>query len=352
MILRKHLLTIVGTRVLGALIVLVSILQVLDLLDVTTDILARKLGVAGVLYYALLRLPSLVAQVAPLAVLAGALFAFTQLARENAVVALRSTGFSAYQLLAAMAPVALAVAVAHLICVQWLGPRADQALAAWWARTTPAAEQTAPGVRSFRVGSDIVTATMGDRGGRRLNAVRIYRRDPRGRLVERLRAQAAVFQGDGWRLAQPTFDTIAPGGVQRGAASEIVWRPGPQPQDVRAIFAGEASLAPGSARRALAGGVAARPPAFYRTAVQRGWAAPVSAFIMLLLAAPVLLVNFRSGGASTVVTCLGAGLIFMVTDGVFAALAEGGTIPSALGAWGAATIFAALGGSVMLYKEG
>ena len=69
-------------------------------------------------------------------------------------------------------------------------------------------------------------------------------------------------------------------------------------------------------------------------------------------AGPVLLVNFRSGGATTVVTCLGAGLIFLVTDGVFSALAEGGAIPSVLGAWGALTIFAALGATAMLVLEG
>ena len=352
MILRKYLLGIVFTRVLAALVVLVSILQVLDLLDVTTDILQRKLGVAGVLYYATLRLPSLIAQVAPLAVLAGSLFAFTQLARENAVVALRSTGFSVYQLLAAMAPAALAIALLHMVSVQWLSPRADQALDAWWSRSTPPAEQTPPGPHSFRIGSDIVTATIGDRAGRKLTDVRIYRRDAQGRLTERLRAKTATFQGDGWRLAAPSFDTVTSGGVQSGQASEVVWRPGPQPQDVRAIFAGDASLAPGSARRALSGGVAARAPAFYETALQRGWAAPVSAFIMLLLAGPVLLVNFRSGGATTVVVCLGAGLVFMVTDGVFAALGEGGNIPAALGAWGAAAIFASAGASALLFMEG
>ena len=352
MIIRKHLLGIVFTRVLAALVVLVSILQVLDLLDVTTDILQRKLGMSGVLYYATLRLPSLIAQVAPLAVLAGSLFAFTQLARENAVVALRSTGFSVYQLLAAMAPAALAIALLHMVSVQWLSPRADQALDAWWSRSTPQAEQTPPGPHSFRIGADIVTATIGDRAGRKLTDVRIYRRDGQGRLIERLRAKTATFQGDGWRLAAPTFDTVAPGGVQSGQASEVVWRPGPQPQDVRAIFAGDASLAPGSARRALSGGVAARAPAFYETSLQRGWAAPISAFIMLLLAGPVLLVNFRSGGATTVVVCLGAGLVFMVTDGVFAALGEGGTIPAALGAWGAAAIFASAGASALLFMEG
>lgn len=352
MILHRYLLRLLGTRVLAALVVLVSILQVLDLLDVTTDILERKLGVAGVLYYATLRLPTLIQQVAPIAVLAGCLFAFAQLARENAVVALRSTGVSVYQLLVRMAPAMLTVVALHLLCVQWLAPRAEQALDAWWARSTPAADKEPAGPRSFRVGADIVTAGAASDAGRRLTDVRIYRRDPQGRLIERLRATEATHQGDGWRLTSPMFETLGASGVQRGAAREIVWRPGPQPADVRAIFAGDASVAPSAARRALAGGVAARPPAFYETALQRAWAAPLSAFVMLLLTGPVLLVNFRSGGARTMVVCLGAGLLFLVIDGVFSAMGEAGNIPPVLGAWAAPMMFAALGATALLYREG
>jgi lipopolysaccharide export system permease protein len=351
-ILPKHLLRIVGFRVLASLLVLVSILQILDLLDVTTDILERKLGLGGVLYYALLRLPTLVQQVAPLSVLAGCLFAFTELARQNAVVALRSTGISAYQLIGMMAPAVLAVALLHMVSVQWLTPRADQALDAWWSRTTPRAQQTPQGPKSFRVGDDIVTAAIGSTSGRKLTGVSIYRRDAAGRLIERLRAAAATYQGDGWHLAAPNFETLSPGGVQHGAAQEIVWRPGPQPQDVRTIFTGEEALAPGSARRALKGGVSARPPAFYRTAVLRAWSAPFAAFVMMLLAAPVLLVNFRSGGTTTVVGCMAAGLLFLVVDGVFTAFGESGTVPAALGAWAAPAIFAALGASALLFQEG
>lgn len=352
MILPRYLLRIVGFRVLAALLVLVSILQILDLLDVTTDILERRLGIGGVLYYAILRLPTLVQQVAPLSVLAGCLFAFTDLARQNAVVALRSTGISAYRLLGMIAPAVLAVAMLHIASVQWLTPRADQALDAWWSRTAPRTAQTPQGPRSFRVGEDIVTAAMGTPSGRRLTGVRIYRRDADGRLVERLRADAATYQGDGWRLAGPSFETLGPGGVQRGAAQVIIWRPGPQPQDVRGIFTGEQSLAPGSARRALKGGVSAKPPAFYRTAVQRAWSSPLAAFVMMLLTSPVLLVNFRDGGVRTVVICMGAGLLFLVVDGVFTAMGESGTIPALLGAWAAPTIFAALGASALLFQEG
>jgi len=352
-ILRRHLMRIVAFRVLAALAVMVSILQVLDLLDTATDILERKLGFGGVLYYATLRLPTLIQQVAPISVLAGCLFAFAQLARENAVTALRSTGVSVYQLLGIMAPAVLSVVVLHFASVQWLAPRADQALDAWWSRTTPAAEAPKTDTpRSFRVGSDIVTAAMAEPSGRRLTNVRIYRRDGDGRLTEVLRATAATHQAHGWRLQKATFETLGAQGVQRGAADQIVWRPGPQPQDVRAIFASDASLAPGSARRALAGGASTRPPSYYDTMLQRDWAAPISGFVMLLLAGPVLLVNFRSGGANTVVLCLAAGLGFMVVDGVFSAMAEGGTIPSILGAWGALMIFAALAARALLQLEG
>jgi lipopolysaccharide export system permease protein len=352
-ILRKRLLTLVGTRVLSALVVLVAILQILDLLDVTNDILQRNLGIGGVAYYAFLRTPDLIEQVAPVAVLAGCIFAFIQLARENAVVALRAAGVSAYQLVGVIAPAALAVLALDLACAQWLSPRAEEQLDAWWAKSAPPAETPAkPPTRSFRVGSDIVVATQDGTAGRRLSNVSIYRRAPDGRLLQRVRAGEAVYQGDGWRLIEPSFDVLGAKVIEQGRNREIVWTPGPRPQDVRGIFTNAQSLAPGSARRALAGGVSARPPAFYSTALQRSWSAPLAAVVMLLIAAPVLLINFRSGGASTVVWCLCGGLIFLVVDGVFTALGEGGNVPAVLGAWSASAIFAAASATVLLHLEG
>ena len=58
-------------RIAAALVMIVALLQVMDLLDITTEILDRGLGFAGVAKYALLRLPRLVEQAAPLAALAG-----------------------------------------------------------------------------------------------------------------------------------------------------------------------------------------------------------------------------------------------------------------------------------------
>jgi lipopolysaccharide export system permease protein len=46
------------TQTLGVLIALTALLQLLEMLDVTTDILKRDLGFKGVLHYAGLRVPS------------------------------------------------------------------------------------------------------------------------------------------------------------------------------------------------------------------------------------------------------------------------------------------------------
>jgi lipopolysaccharide export system permease protein len=353
MILRRHLIKLLGGRVLASLAVLVAILQTVDLLEVTTDILQRKLGVAGVIHYALLRTPMLVEQTAPVAMLAGCLFAYAQLARENAVVTLRAAGISTYRLIAIMAPAALAVVALHLVCTQWLSPHAEEALDAWWGKTAPVTDAASPSkTRSFRVGGDVVVATEADPRGARLSKVTIYRRDATGQLVQRLRAPQAVYADGGWRLIGASFDILHPTLVEQGRVAEMAWQPGPRPQDVRAIFAGAESIAPGSAERALAGGVSARPPAFYSTALQRSFAAPAAALVMLLLASPLLLVNFRSGGASTILGCLIAGLVFLVVDGMFTALGEGGNVPAFLAAWAAPAIFLALGASALIRREG
>jgi lipopolysaccharide export system permease protein len=344
---------LVASRIFAALAVLVAILQILDLLDVTTDILQRKLGAGGVAYYALLRTPAMIEQIAPLAVLAGCILAFGQLARQQAVVALRSAGISVYQLVGIIAPAVLAVVVLDLACAQWLSPHAELTLDAWWAKTAPPpTEPVKPDTRNFRVGPDIVVATLGDGSGRRLTDVNIYRRDATGRLAQRFRAKEAIYLPGGWRLISPSIDVIDSKVVEQGHVSEMAWRPGPRPADVRAIFSDVEAIAPGSASRALAGGVAARPPAYYSAALQRSWSGPLAGLVMLLLTGPVLLVNVRSGGAQTIVSCLGAGLFFLVVDGVFTALGQSGNVPAVLGAWSAGAIFAAAGASALLYMEG
>ncbi len=352
MTLARYLFLLAASRILTALAVLVGILQILDLLDITTDILDRGLGAGGVFYYGLLRLPRLIEQAAPLAVLAGSLFAFAKLAGESAVTAMRSTGISAYRITTLALPAAVLLAIAQLLIGMVVAPRADATLTDWWQSTAPREQAAEPqDVLTFRVGQEIVMGRPSE-DARRLDDLTIYRRDDTGRLVQRTTAESAAYQGGAWRLVAPRFEAIGDGDVTSGAAQTMTWAENIRPADIQALRTGGATISAAEARRALEGGVSVRPTSFYDTQIQRAWAAPFACVVMLLLAAPVALANFRGGASTLMVQCMAAGLLFLVFDGAFTALGESGAAPPLLAAWAAPAIFSALGITTLLYLEG
>jgi lipopolysaccharide export system permease protein len=349
-----YVLRTVAVRILAAGLVVLAILQVLDLLEITTEIIERGLGAAGMAKYALLRAPRLIDQAAPLAVLAGSIFAFMKLASESQIVAIRASGVSIYRLATMCAPAAIAVMVVNFVAVQVIAPRTDPILQTWWTATAPKDEAPKREPQAFRVGADVVVATPIDSEGRTLSAVRIYRRDDQGRLIERIDSDSATFvRGGGWRLVNPRFVRFLKSGVRRGEAGHMTWASSFEPRDVRAVFSKEPEVSALSAARALSGGGAERPPSFYETHLQRSFAHPAGALVMLLLAAPVALANFRSGqGGTFVVGSLVAGLTFLVADGVLTAMGESGAVAPILAAWTGPAVFAALGATALLRLEG
>lgn len=353
MILARFILKVVGFRILAALAVLFAVLQVLDLLDVTTDVLERGLGVGGVLKYALLRTPGLLIQAMPIAVLAGSLLAFTQLGRESAIIAMRASGISMFRIVGLSIPAALVVVAAHLVIGQAIAPRTDAALERWWRVTEPVADRDAPESRSFRIGADIVTATADPDRDAALSDVRIYRRTPEGLLLTRATAPSARFDDGAWTLTDARTVTIADGAESVRDAERLTWSTTLRPIDVQTVFGDTATTTSAEARRALREGAALRSPAFYEMTLQRAWSAPFASLVMLLLAIPVGLVSYRGTQAPVVmVLCLGAGLLFLVVDGLLAAVGESGALPVILAAWGGPIVFAAGAMLVLLREEG
>jgi lipopolysaccharide export system permease protein len=348
-----YVLRTVSVRILAAVIVLLGVLQILDLLEVTPEIVERGLGFGGTLHYAVLRLPRLIDQAAPLGVLAGSIFAFMKLAGDSEIVAMRASGVSVYRLLQMALPAALAAVIIDFAAVELVAPRTDPALQSWWEATAPPAKKTTPKPKAFRVGEDLAIATASDLSGRTLNDVKIYRRDAAGREIERIEAASATYGPQGWRLNAPKFVRFDAAGPHEGRAAQMTWAQKFEPADVQALFFGDENLSAASARRALRGGGGQRPQSYYATRLQRAIAAPIGCLVMLLLTVPVALASFRSSkGAVFVAASLSAGLLFIVLDGLLSALGEGGALAPALAAWTAPVVFAALGATALLRLEG
>ncbi len=343
----------VATRILGAALILMSILQILDLLDVTTDILDRGLGLAGVFFYAGLRLPRLFEQVAPIAVLAGGLFAFSGLARESAVVAMRASGVSGYRIIGMAIPAVVGVMLLDALCGQVLAPRADPALADWWKNTTPVAERKEASPRTFRAGADLIMATSASADGRQISAITIFRRNDKGILVEKVESPAARFDGRAWVLDQPKTTRFTGDLAQTSTAASTTWATALRPNDVQGLLGDDTAPTAASAQRALQNGGSDRPESFYATHLQAAFASPFVSLVMLLLSAPVALANFRSGQGAVLLTGgLAAGLLFLVANGMMTALGESGALSPFLAVWAAPAIFGALAVRTFLALEG
>jgi lipopolysaccharide export system permease protein len=239
------------------------------------------------------------------------------------------------------------------VAVEIAAPRTDPILQAWWRDTAPLAKKATPKPRPFRVGDDLVIATAGDVSGRRLEDVEIFRRGTSGRLVERIKAPSATYQKGSWLLQQPQIVRFTNGEALASSALQMDWPARLKPVDVQVLLSAEGSPTAASARRALAGGGSERPGSYYAVRVQQAFAGPVGILVMLLLTAPVALGNFRNRqGAILTAAGLGAGLAFLVADGLLAALGESAALSPVLAAWTAPLVFAALATTVLLKMEG
>ncbi|MBV8593548.1 MAG: LptF/LptG family permease, partial [Caulobacteraceae bacterium] len=350
--LSAYLTRMMAVRTAAAAAALLGLLQLIDLLERTSDILARG-GPIEILRYMALRLPFMFVEVAPFAVLAGAIFTFSQLARSSELVVMRITGLSLYQILKRTLPVALVVAGLDLIVADQVTPRAQQALATWWAESAPAPARKAPTPRWFRIDGDVVMVKSAAREGEVLNGVAIYDRDARHGLQSRTTAPLAIHGPAGWTLKNAVITELGADQASQALRPSMAWRTSLRPVDVGRLFSDSYEMTSGAAYRSLFGkGPADKSPFEFRTRLYRTLAEGVAPIIMLLLALPTALGHARSNRTAPIIFGLGCGLLYLVTDGLLTAMGSTGVLPPLVAAWGAPVAFAAGAVSILLYAEG
>ncbi len=350
--LSAYLTRMMTVRTLAAAAALIGLLQLIDLLERTSQILQRG-GILDIGRYMLLRMPFLFQEVAPFAVLAGAIMTFSQLARNSELVVMRITGMSLLAIFRRTLPVALAVAALDMVVTDQVTPRAEQALATWWNATAPGATQKADAPRWFRIDGDVVEIGHASADGRALDHLSIYERDPHRALQRRIKADSAVWEGDGWRLHDATITELDQDRASQMTVRQTDWRTSLRPTDASRLFANAFEITSETALRSLFGeGPVDKAPAQFKTRLYRTVAEGMAPIIMLLLSLPTALGNTRSNRTAPIIFGLGCGLLYLVTDGLLTAMGTTGVLPAALAAWGAPIGFAAGAVTLLLYAEG
>ncbi|MFN3796714.1 MAG: LptF/LptG family permease, partial [Sphingobium yanoikuyae] len=151
------------TRTLAVLAMLVVVLQMLDLLGNSGDILAYPgNGDAQLWHYVGLRAPQIVARFLPFSVLLGTLIMLATLNQNSEIIAMKAAGLSAQQILAPLIAAALGVSVLSYAFNERIVARSTAMLSAWQAvdfGPVPADSgiKTNPWVRD---GNNLVTAAI------------------------------------------------------------------------------------------------------------------------------------------------------------------------------------------------
>ncbi|TFI58608.1 LptF/LptG family permease [Sphingomonas parva] len=336
------------TLVAAAAVIL--LLQMVDLIERSDDFVDRRLGLANVGRYALLRLPILLQQAIGVSALAGAVFGLLRLTRFSEMVAIRAAGISLPRLLLMLLPLAATMAMANALLADRAVPPRQVDVATWWRGTDPAPRQ-AEG-RWFRIGGDIVHIDGASPRGDEIVGLSLYRRGPDGLLSARIAASRAVARPGGWRLSDVRIVTVADARIGRRRDASAHWTTALVPTDLRALLASPSHISIAEARRALAGvaPVEQGPPRF-ETRLQRRFAEPLVPVIMLLMALPLALGSSRGPSWPRLLYPVLGGVVFLVCDGVLTLAAEAGLILPWIGAWAAPCLFGLIATTVLVYCE-
>jgi lipopolysaccharide export system permease protein len=325
--------------------------QLVDMVEHGDDFVERSFSAGEVARYAMLRLPLLVQQGLPLATLAGSMLALLRLSRFSEMVAIRAAGVSLGRLSVMLLPVAACVAALTFVLADFVTPRAEARLAAWWQQTDPSPPS---GPRWFRIGGEIASAQGAAADGHELRGLTIYRRDRSGLLESRIAARTARAVAGGWSLGEVSTVRLTPQGPELGSVPTVFWPARFGPRDARTLFAPTWHLSAEAARRALAGQApVSEGPARFETRLQRRFAEPLAPLVMLTLVLPLALASSRTGPSwARLLYPIAAGTAFIVGDGVLAVAGAAGLVAPWTGAWAAPLLFGLLGITVAVYSDG
>jgi lipopolysaccharide export system permease protein len=355
-------------RSIAVLAMLVIVLQTLDLLGESGDILAYPgNGQTQLWHYVALRIPQIVAQFLPFSVLLGTLITLVTLNQNSEVIAMKAGGISAHQILAPLVLASLGIAIVAFAFNERIVTRATITLNAWENVDYGVVPKVRNGASDVwvREGDDVIHAVSvtGHGAGVRLTGVTIYDRDG-GTLRRIIAAPAAVtvtgpapagspaaLRVTGWKASNASIFDVAKGTEQSVPTITFGAGIGPDQFTLSDIVANERSLLElGDAIDELS--AAGRPTGPLKTGWWHKLSGPLSSLLMPLLAGVAAFGLARSGQLFVrAVIGMALGFTYFVADNFAVAMGNLGAYPPFLAAWAPFLLFLLIGETVLIRTE-
>ena len=330
-VLLRYLSIALITRVLLCSAAIAGLLELLSLLEQTTLILQRHLGLRGVFYYAILRFPFLISNALPPGMLIGTLFMLTQMTFSSEIPTLRAAGMSSFTLYKYLIPATLLIGFFGFFLTDQIIPHSELTYYTWWNKTDPHPDQNG---RAFWIqnGTRIIHVGYLSDGGKTLSDIDIYMRDPStGILSQTIHAQNAHYLNTyHWQL-QKTYRIQIKNSLFAYTPSQdkIYWSTHLTPDDFIRLSIQNPSFSTWTILKTLYGRFpSAFPPALLETSILERFFLPLFLCVLVLLTMPVIYIPPRTGFQSWIpIRCLSIGLLLIVTQGLLRALGNAEILP-------------------------
>ncbi|MEM9750814.1 MAG: LPS export ABC transporter permease LptG [Pseudomonadota bacterium] len=353
----RYVLKLFLTRFGAVLALVIAVLQLLDMLNRSDEILTATGATAESLFrYALLRAPELMTEFAPFVALLAALLTLAELSQTSEITVMRAAGLSAYRILFPIGVGCFLIAVAHFLFHETMTVRTRAQLAYWEANGFAVDVSPPPQVRTnvwLARGEDFIKAESVSRSGARvlLEGVTIYKRNAAGAMEGVTRADFAWHNNGQWTMSKVRESDV--GADETTSAPWSEWDLELPPKrffegGVKADQTGLGGLARAISQRRREGA----DTQDLETAWLQRFAAPASSLLMPLLAAVAGFGVNRSGSLlARTALGLGLGFSFFVADKFMVVMGELGIAPPFFAAFSPILFYVLVGFSTLFFVE-
>jgi lipopolysaccharide export system permease protein len=299
--------------------VLVALAVFFILIDGLKDYGKAGFGALALLKYVILKQPGQVYDLSPIAALIGTIMGLSTLALNSELTAMRAAGVSVARIVGAVMKIGLVFAVAILLVGEYVVPASENLAQTGRAKAlAQALEQKSSGIW-LRSGTSFVNIgeVLPDLSLLRMN---VYVFDGHSHLRSQIYARHAWYDGDKWRLEDVNQSFIIGNeAVQIRRADKDEWRSAMTP-DVVSLFAVDPDGLSIQQLYYYIGHLESnnQDTRNFKLVLWQKIYMPLATLVMMLLAAPFVFRQIRSGGMSQrVFIGIMLGLTFIIVDQSF-----------------------------------
>lgn len=338
--------------------IFVSTAFIFDMVELMREVARADVGFGLLLTMSILKLPTLVEQMAAYTILAGAMWTFLRLTRSHELVIARAAGVSAWQFLTPVLATTLVLGVFMVLLINPMAAamraRYEQLDATKLSGRANLVAVSESGIwlrQSDDNGQAVIHAARTGSDGIELQDVVVFIYDATDRFVERLDARSAKLSGGAWRLSQVWLNWH----LNKRAEYRESYT---MPTNITTAEIQESSTPPETVSVLELpefidvlekAGLTAKP---HRLHFQSVISSPLLYAAMVLIAAAFSLRLTRQGGvAMMVVGGVSVAFLLFFLSNLALVLGRSGNLPVLIAAWAPALVAALLGLAMLFHSE-